>query len=303
MLFPLLVSLLALEPVRAYPIAPQPLHELVAGSDLIAVVRPAPWTPIPPGASTFQRVSVELHVEEVLRGLDSPASITTTHPLSSCPAPPKYPEGERVLAFLVLDDERNGHTFGWSYGTKLLDPEALDVYGARIRELVALIDANPKQWRASPKFLDWLVRCAEEPATRWEGAYPIDPTGDRRYGNRLHERPPSFGHLLEAKQRARLAKALVVAPSIETGEMLLLHFLVEDPNPALDEFALARLPGLLEKDLYDARRLMLLLAQRSGDEDAWRMAREFEKRKRVDPASPETAGFVGAFVEHVRGRR
>ncbi len=63
---------------------------------------------------------------------------------------------------LQLTDSRDG--------IKRMTPHRLESYEARIRELNTIFEAKKVDDTA---IVDWLVRCTQDPATRWEGAYQL----------------------------------------------------------------------------------------------------------------------------------
>ena len=76
--------------------------------------------------------------------------------------------GDTVLVFLrqegdsvVLTDHRDG--------IKKLSPSDQSVFVARINELNEIFSEKPD----AVKIADWLVRCAEQPITRWDGAHEL----------------------------------------------------------------------------------------------------------------------------------
>jgi hypothetical protein len=83
---------------------------------------------------------------------------------------PKLKRGERYLFFL---DPREGGGYeinDESFGIKELKDEDLKVYLERMKELAELTRQGTEDKHA---LVEWLVRCAEHPATRWEGAYEL----------------------------------------------------------------------------------------------------------------------------------
>jgi len=84
---------------------------------------------------------------------------------------PRLKQGERYLFFLNRREEGDGYEVDdESYGIKLLSGDDLKVYLERMKELADLVRQQPEDKHA---LVEWLVRCAEEPATRWEGAYEL----------------------------------------------------------------------------------------------------------------------------------
>ena len=80
--------------------------------------------------------------------------------------------GDRVLLFLNKDEDNDGQLELADYtdGLKKMTPEKLAAYEPRIRELNEIFS------KAEPSYTEivaWLVRCAEDPETRWEGTYEL----------------------------------------------------------------------------------------------------------------------------------
>ena len=80
--------------------------------------------------------------------------------------------GDVVLLFLRSGDE-SGRLELTDYrdGLKQLPREAITIYESRIKELNTILAREKPNVE---KIVDWLIRCAEEPATRWEGTYELD---------------------------------------------------------------------------------------------------------------------------------
>lgn len=185
-------------------------------------------------------------------------------------------EGERYLLFLVPREEGDGYWIDPIYSAKKLSDEDLKVYLERLRELAELTRREPEDKAA---LVEWLVRCAEEPATRWEGAFefeqsarapalmkrmnkwppppaPVPPGGEAPAGDVSGEEPslgsrrvafaydftdPALFPLLSAAQKQRLADALFGAPELGEGESALLQVVKEFEDPRFVPFLLGRL--------------------------------------------------------------
>jgi hypothetical protein len=82
--------------------------------------------------------------------------------------------GDRVLLFLNNDEDEGEEgeleLVDYSDGLKKMTPEKLAAYEPRIRELNEIFS------KAEPSYSEivaWIVRCAEDPQTRWEGTYEL----------------------------------------------------------------------------------------------------------------------------------
>ncbi|HEX8398890.1 MAG TPA: hypothetical protein VF644_15760 [Pyrinomonadaceae bacterium] len=84
--------------------------------------------------------------------------------------------GKRLLLFLKKDKKGDGYALvDYSYGAKALSDADLRIYEKRIEEIGSILASPEKQ---TERTIEWLVRCAEESATRWEGAYELDASFD-----------------------------------------------------------------------------------------------------------------------------
>jgi hypothetical protein len=112
-------------------------------------------------------------LEVVTDGSAGPPIIALPGPLGGAPeaAEPLYKEGERRLLFLEPRAGGDGYEVNYErFGVKALADDALKVYVERMKELAAITRQEPEDKAA---LAEWLVRCAEEPATRWEGAFEL----------------------------------------------------------------------------------------------------------------------------------
>ena len=86
-----------------------------------------------------------------------------------------FAKGNRLLLFLQPRESDDGKASGYeiddeSYGVKKLTEADLGVYKQRIAELARILRGAKPDRR---EIVEWLVRCAENPATRFEGAYEL----------------------------------------------------------------------------------------------------------------------------------
>ncbi|HVF30209.1 MAG TPA: hypothetical protein VNA22_04530, partial [Pyrinomonadaceae bacterium] len=100
--------------------------------------------------------------------------------------------GDQVLIFLKKgeDEKKAPELADYSDGIKRMTPERLDAYTARIKELNSIFSAKEID---RSKIADWLVRCIEDPITRWEGAYEL-LRSFRRLDYQKSKNPPAIGN-------------------------------------------------------------------------------------------------------------
>lgn len=126
-------------------------------------------------------VQKNLRVSETLKGRDADSAAFVVSQFKSKNAAENadedaayaMPEGGKALFFLTRDEEDGSFRLADVSGMKVLDEEALDVYVKRVKELERITTTAKKN--QIEQFAEWLVRLAEEPATRDEGT--IDLSG------------------------------------------------------------------------------------------------------------------------------
>lgn len=154
---PLIISVAAF----AYPIPPQSVRELAESSELVVVARVRGVRSKPLSDDVFAPDSVAtLDVEETWKGAAVSTLEVAFSSSTSCPAPPRYETGRRVVAFL-LRSKGTWETTGLSYGTKYADNSELEA----LRHEVAAVVAAQRGGSLAP-WEDRLVHAFANPETR-----------------------------------------------------------------------------------------------------------------------------------------
>jgi hypothetical protein len=79
--------------------------------------------------------------------------------------------GDPVLLFVSRNEESGVlELTEMSDGIKKMTPEKLSAYEARLRELKSILAPEKPKYS---EIIDWLIRCAEDPLTRWEGTFEL----------------------------------------------------------------------------------------------------------------------------------
>ncbi len=186
-------------------IPPQTLRTLYKHSDRIVVARVG-HTELVERDEHSSQVRTALHVARNVKGKDEGPVVFVHHTTwdeDGVEKPGTYKQGEQLLVFLERSDEEEGRA-GYTvdnadFGVKKLSDDDLKVYLARIDELAGIEGRQPPDKAA---LVEWLVRCAEEPATRWEGAYELMVSTEALEGLKEQKaNPPS-----EAEIRASVPK-------------------------------------------------------------------------------------------------
>ncbi len=84
--------------------------------------------------------------------------------------------GDEVLLFLRKSEEGDRlELTDFLGGAKKLEREDMAVYEARVKDLNTIFASKKPN---AEKIVDWLIKCAEEKATRWEGTYELQRSFD-----------------------------------------------------------------------------------------------------------------------------
>lgn len=247
----LLIGLLLAAPghsgVRAYPIAPVPLDELLRKSDFIGVVKATKITG--DFFSPNEDGRAFLAVEECWRGpihlkeLVVPVDFSTI-----CPAPPDFKRNELRLVFL----KKQGNSYsviGLDYGTKKLDH--LPEYRAAFNFWTAMQGHLKESDRCDPKRaeLAWNLGLlgveALEQEALWSLAAEANSRGQSRFHQELCEMDPS-------PFRMRVM-AMGFDGEMRAGEYWTLWAIAE-PREALD-WLISEVEAIDGKDSLAFRRL------------------------------------------------
>jgi hypothetical protein len=292
------------------PPPPMPLRALYNQSVRIVVARV--------GASKMIRTDDEylvvrtaLHVSSTIKGKDDQTVIFWEHyvwnedPVVS----PDYSSGDTVLVFLTrLEDEGEYTILDQTYGIKRLADAALKVYLQRISEPAKIIEGSKPD---ASDLVEWLVRCAEEPATRWEGAYELDLSASMLFDDsanseqdeetpddgeesgedqsETHAAEPvqepevdeeqnllsAFAALVTESQRSRLVDALINAANIEEGDLDLMSLVSHWNDPRLVPFLVSQLRNKVDSPPYVAQQMMEIVAEALGDKRLTSLSERF----------------------------
>jgi len=216
-------------PAFSYPTSPAPLRKLILESDYILVgyvmdIRDVlENTPQQELSASTDKLSLEdyfqrgysvdysiarILVREMLQGEIKESVIELSfEPFMVSPAPDQYKVGTEVLLFLKKNESGEYYTHTPFYGAKTLELPQIEVYKKRIHEMQRIMTHRD----GLDKYLEtveWLVACAENEATRWEGVYELSPESDFM-SYYAHSPFEFFRFLLSAEQKQRLRTALL----------------------------------------------------------------------------------------------
>lgn len=232
----------------SYPITPQPLSTLIEKSEIIVVAtienpeqilkyydEELKDTMIILGGEKIAK----LHIKEILKGEPENQSYINVSYNSStiCPEPPHYPDKKTVIAFLYKNERGEYRTQGLSYGSRIMgNEEKLSVFRTKIREYIKILSIEDKGEKESA-MLEWLVECAENKYTRWDGARKLAGVG------LIHISEVPLRNKLSDEQRKRLSNTFFSADTVYSAELLLTGYIPEEEYPQLKESLIKNLPS------------------------------------------------------------
>ncbi|HYJ91267.1 MAG TPA: hypothetical protein VEV84_08165, partial [Pyrinomonadaceae bacterium] len=100
---------------------------------------------------------------------EAPREATFVEDIGSFDADAQAKSGDTILVFL----KQNGDSFDVTDqrdGIKKISPQDQSVYESRISELNSIFSTDKTD---ASKVAEWLIQCAEEPVTRWDGAHEL----------------------------------------------------------------------------------------------------------------------------------
>jgi hypothetical protein len=276
-----LILLMAFSPAvsvlaHPYPITPRPLRLLVEESQYIITGYVAKvFEPRQAKDDIWGGSVAKIAIQERLQGNIKAETIEIVFsPNMICPEPANYEEGTYVIAFVDKDKKGQYYTHALSYGAKTLSPANMEIYKERIREIqqIGKITNSHERLVATT---EWLVKCAENPATRWEGTYELSPLSDFMsfYDKRKAKKS---NDALTAAQKDRLKKALLATTDISYADFALADIVYPGNACVVDAFLLEGLKALKE-NTWLANDFMMRLAHLSPTPAMEKLILRYEK--------------------------
>jgi hypothetical protein len=151
---------------------PSPLRVRYTNSDIVAVARVGDTVPVG-RQGVMTTTNTAFHLTSLLKGESEEKVVNLQYSvltLAGMNSAPEYEKGDVMLVFLRRGEKGNYVPVDDEKGMQKLAADDLKVYVRRIEELAAIMRSEKPDEAA---LTEWLVRCAEETATRWEGAYEL----------------------------------------------------------------------------------------------------------------------------------
>jgi hypothetical protein len=220
-----------------------------------------------------------------------------------CPAPGVFYVGEQVLAFIDKREKADDfYVHALSYGVKHgLSLQDYQIYKTRILEM-KMIDRECDLKKKDDQVLDWLVRCAESPVTRWEGVYELSPESDfmSSYDRDGRVRKDIF---LSSAQRQRLYNALFVTDTLEYPDLALVDMVMGINDKALLDLLKSGLLKMNDDYNWPARFIMERIVGLTGNTELEKLLEEFSKINYGynDEDRQKAKKTLGLFIDKMKG--
>jgi hypothetical protein len=276
-------------------IPPQPLRTLYLNSDRVVVAQVGKSTADATEGSA-RSVKTSLIVSRTIKGDGHKSAIDVYNWVYGKQG--QFTEGETVLAFLQRREDAQSHSARDGYAlvssaesVKHLSASGLETYLQRLEELKGVISNSESK---PADLVEWLVRCAEDPVTRHEGAFElnasawreqwqkeevarsaaaVEPLAATRKSPRDDE--PIFAALLTSDQKQRLMNALLKAEELGDGDFELIELAKRWNDPRLLPFLISYLRRFEEAAPQSAERVMQLVADLLDDEKVSTLFRHY----------------------------
>jgi hypothetical protein len=290
-----LTVLITVDCSATYPIEPRPLRKLVGESEYIIIGHVIEIEELKRSDKSFDGNTIaRIRIQDVLKGTIKDQIIEVLYnPNYICPAPATYYPNTDVLVFL---DRSKGswHTHALSYGAKTLPAAELAAYRTRIIEIqniLAIADTYTQFFET----VEWLVKCAEHPATRWEGTYELSPESDFMSFYARSEFKP-FQSMLSEDQRQRLKAALFSSGESEHVDLGLIDLVYRGNEKEVFDFLLNKLKQVRDEGLWIAGEYMGKLLLFKSTSDLEKLVEEFDSKRFETNDKTKLKKMVQEFV-------
>ena len=263
----------------AYPINPRPLRKLIAESEYIVwcyVSKVGTTKQTKKNENIWERDFAIIIIKETLQGKLTTDTIKVYFCSGMiCPAPGIFYEGEEVLAFLDKRKKSDGYeVHALSYGIKHgLKQEQYNIYKSRIKEMQEILQTHDAN-KCDDIIVSWLVKCAEEKATRWEGVYELSPHSDfmSYYDHSELIQKPIY---LNNQQHKKLFDVLIAIDTLSYYDIPLADIVRGINDALLLDFLKSRLKRVEENYLWTAEDIMRRIADLTGNPELKQLVEKF----------------------------
>jgi hypothetical protein len=287
----------------AYPITPRPLRKLVLEAEVIVWADVLRIEDVNDSDDWISTKAILLIHENLQSSTNQDTIAVFFSPGMVCPAPAHYEAGTSVLAFLRRSENKGEYvTHALSYGSKTMSEADYQIYKQRIIEMQDIIEHTKGEENVT-KTIDWLLRCALNPVTRWEGVYELSPQSDfMSYYDRdldiLVPRVPLTG-----EQKLLIRHALFSIDTLTYPDLGLVDLIASGKDIEVADFLVKQL-GLQSAQTVWLRHELFIrileLSKREGLDELIRKYSEldYEDEEYDEKANSITQAFVNAYQQN-----
>ena len=282
--------------VFAYPITPRPLRKLVMESEFIIYADVINIEEIE-ADDHWNDAKAVLVIKEIIQGKIENDTINVFFtPGMICPSPARYEKGTTVLAF--LDKQKKDYvTHALSYGSKTIGSKAFEAYKSRIIEMQNILKIKDEDEKAE-QTIDWLVTCAVDSHTRWEGIYELSPKSDfmsyydQDIGTYMRE------YDLTEIQKLKLREAFFKIDDLTYTDIGLVDLVVQKNDTELINFLIKELKEADIEDMWYLDYLMERIAKFTDRDDLRRIVKKLRNIDYMDKKRNEKTNQLAIeFIE------
>lgn len=261
--------------VFAYPISPRPLRQLVTESQHIIVGYVVKTYDKKKDKDDWGSKIARIAVLENLQGKIKNDTIEIEfNPNMICPAPDRYFDSTYVISFIDRDKKSGKfQTHALNYGAKTLKKEDIEIYKQRIKEIQQILTISDTV-KQRIETVEWLVKCAENETTRWEGTFELSPESNFMSFYSRNENQ-DYKSAINKEQKERLKKTLL--NSNEIIDFGLVDLVYKDNETEIDIFLFSKLKNLNEDEYWIADNFMKRLKHKNTSKEMNEIMEEFEK--------------------------
>lgn len=295
---------------NSYPISPRPLSLLILESEYIVYAYVEDIEKVDTSDFWFQTNAV-LNIKEVLQGDLKETNIRVAFtPGMVCPAPAHYDSGTFVVAFLYKH-EGVFRTQALSYGSKEVTEEDYLVLKSRIQEMHGILGIQKKKVQKQAH-VDWLVRCATQRITRWDGVYELSPHSDLMHYYNRHASMQDRESKISDEQKDTLRKVFLSLERISRTDLMMLD-LISKPHDFDILYFLFQYSQTLDfesmrmYDFYYVSMIFEQIVEMTNRSDLESLLGKLEKLDHFDEDDKEKAvdlsrRFMTGFEEYISER-
>lgn len=292
----------------AIAVRQQPLRVLYNESDLIAVASVGKTTRVQAKESSIL-FKTALHISSAIKG-DTREPVVNVYHWAYGGQQDTYANGDRLLVFLKrrvkTDDDKSAGGYeveDETYGVKKLSDADLSIYLQRMQALEMILAEEKPEIEG---LLEWLVRCVEEPATRWEGASDLfssytsefrgaktEAASERPGEDGTGQENPTFVSLLSAEQKKRLEDVLFNIDELTERDQQLVRVVRSWNDDRVVPFLLSQLRRWQANPPDIALGVMFLVTEFVYDEQLQNLSAEYYSTatgEQEEKAEDATAG-------------